>query len=45
MREPTQEEEQKLQDRQQRRENRKAKRRVWEGERKGLSRENYLKRG
>jgi hypothetical protein len=43
--EPTQEEEQELQDRQQRREDGKAKRRVWEGERKGLSRENYLKRG
>jgi hypothetical protein len=45
MREPTQEEEQELQDRQQRREDGKAKRRVWEGERKELSRENYLKGG
>jgi hypothetical protein len=45
MREPTQEEEQELQDWQQWREDGKAKRRVWEGERKGLSRENYLKRG
>jgi hypothetical protein len=45
MREPTQEEEQELQDRQQRRENGKAERRVWEVRSKELSREYYLKRG
>ena len=45
IREPTQEEELELQDRQQRRENGKAERRVWEVRSKELSREYYLKRG